>query len=228
MTTSATTTFDLSLTDAVEEAFERAGSEARSGYDLRTARRSLNLLLTSWANRGLNLWTVASDTISLVAGTATYAVPDQAVDLLEHLIRTGAGTSQNDISMTRISVSAYAAIPNKNAVGKPLQILVTRGQAGNTVTVWPTPDSSTTYTLAFWYMRRMYDAGPTGVNTNDVPYRFLPALVAGLAYYIARKIPEGQARLDGLKKDYEEEWQMAADEDHDKASVRFVPRIGLV
>jgi hypothetical protein len=230
MATSGTTTFDLSLVESAEEAWERAGSEVRSGYDLRTTRRSINLLMADWANRGVNLWTVASDSITLVPGTATYAVPDAAVDLIEQVIRTGAGsaTTQADLTCYRISVSTYASIPNKLSPGRPLQVLVTRGQAGNSITLWPVPDSATPYVFTFWYLRRMSDAPLSGNQTNDLPYRFLNAFVAGLAYFIALKIPEGQSRLVTLKQMYDDAWDLASTEDREKASVRFVPRIGAL
>ena len=225
MATSGTATFSMDLTEIVEEAFERAGSEMRSGYDLRTARRSLNLLFADWSNRGINMWTIDSGTIPLVAGTATYALPADTVDLLEHVVRTGAGSAatQADLTLTRISVSTYATLPNKLSTGRPLQIYVDRATAAPTATVWPIPDASSTYALVYWRLRRMQDAGG-GVNTMDVPFRFLPALVAGLAYYLALKIPEGMARLDMLKAQYDEVWQLAAFEDHDKSAIRFVPR----
>ena len=225
MATSGTATFNLDLTEVVEEAFERAGSEMRSGYDLRTARRSLNLLFADWSNRGINMWTIDSGTIPLVAGTATYDLPADTVDLLEHVVRTGAGSAatQADLTLTRISVSTYATIPNKLSTGRPIQIYVDRAVATPQVTVWPIPDGSATYSLVYWRLRRMEDAGG-GVNTMDVPFRFLPAMVAGLAYYLALKIPEGLSRLDMLKAQYDEVWQLAAYEDHDKAAIRFVPR----
>lgn len=225
MTTSGTATFDLDLTELVEEAFERAGGEMRSGYDLRTARRSLNLLFADWANRGLNLWTVSSGTIPLVTGTATYNLPDDTVDLLEHVIRTNAGnaSTQADLTITRISVSTYASIPNKLTQARPIQIYINRQAPTPTVTVWPVPDPSTTYTLVYWRLRRLQDAG-NGSNTMDVPFRFLPAMVAGLAYYLAMKIPPGAQRLQILKAQYEEAWQLAFEEDREKAAVRFVPR----
>jgi hypothetical protein len=235
MATSGTTTFDLPLTDVVEEAFERAGSELRGGYDLRTARRSLNLLLVDWANRGINLWTIATDSITLVPGQAVYAIPDQAVDLLEHVIRTSAGQqyNQTDLQISRISVSTYSTIPNKLTTGRPIQILVQRGVPGGSdsalqVTIWPTPDTSTTYTLVYWYLRRMQDAGPAGSNTQDIPYRFLEPLCAGLAFMIAQKIPEGVSRLEFLEKQYEKAWDRASQEDHEKAPVRFIPRVGFI
>ena len=307
MTTSGLTSFNLDLNEVVEEAFERAGSELRTGYDLRTARRSLNLLFADWANRGVNMWTFEQQTITLVAGQPTYALPDDTVDLLEHVIRTNANVTNNqaDLTITRISVSTYATIPNKLIQGRPIQVWVQRltgsssvlpgtvqatigaadttipitslsgvptagfitigseliaynettpasgatpayllnccrGQDGttatshttgaaislnqkNSITVWPTPDPGTTYQFVYWRMRRMYDAG-SGSKTMDVPFRFLPCLVAGLSYYVALKVPDGLNRLDVLKSQYDEAWQLAAGEDQEKASVRFVPR----
>jgi hypothetical protein len=301
MTTSGTTAFNLDLTEIVEEAFERAGSELRTGYDLRTARRSLNLLFADWANRGVNMWTFEQGTINLTQGLATYALPTDTVDLLEHVIRTGAGSAstQADLTITRISVSTYATIPNKMQQARPIQMwyqrldgqtsaigttlnggitatattitltsvvgLATngfvlidnetiqysyisgnvlsncfRGQNGTTaashstaaavyaqnlpsVTLWPTPDGSQTYQFVYWRMRRIDDAG-SGVRTMDVPFRFLPCLVAGLAYYLALKVANGEQRLPILKQQYDEAWQLAADEDREKAPVRFVPR----
>ena len=225
MTTSGTATFDPDLTEIVEEAFERAGGEMRSGYDLRTARRSLNLMFADWANRGINLWTVASGSITLSTGVATYNLPDDTVDLIEHVIRTNPGnaSTQADLTITRISVSTYASIPNKLTQARPIQIYINRQAPTPTVTVWPTPDPSTTYTLVYWRLRRLQDAG-NGSNTMDVPFRFLPAMVAGLAYYLAMKIPSGAERLPILKAQYEEAWQLAAEEDREKAAVRFVPR----
>ena len=301
MTTSGTATFNLDLTEIVEEAFERAGSELRTGYDLRTARRSLNLLFADWANRGINMWTFEQGTFTLTQGLATYALPDDTVDLLEHVIRTGGGSAatQADLTITRISVSTYATIPNKLQQARPIQmwfqrldgqtssvgttlnggitatattITVTsaaglpatgfvligsetvqygyisgnvlsncfRGQNGTTaalhltavavysqnlpsVTVWPTPDGSQTYQFVYWRMRRIDDASG-GARTMDVPFRFLPCLVAGLAYYLALKVENGAQRLDVLKAQYDEAWQLAAGEDQEHASLRFVPR----
>ena len=308
MTTSGLTSFNLDLNDMVEEAFERAGSELRTGYDLRTARRSLNLLFADWANRGINMWTFEQNTITLVQGQNTYALPDDTVDLLDHVIRTNANVPSNqaDLTITRISVSTYATIPNKLIQGRPIQVWVQRltansnvldgtlqaditstttsipittlagvptagfitiggelivynetspadgatpayllncfrGQDGgtpatshlagaaislvqkNSVTVWPTPNASPTYQFVYWRMRRIQDAGG-GTKTMDVPFRFVPCLAAGLAYYIALKVPEGLQRLDILKQQYDEAWDRAAGEDQEKASVRFVPR----
>ena len=301
MTTSGTAAFNLDLNELVEEAFERAGSELRTGYDLRTARRSLNLMFADWANRGVNMWTFEQGTITLTPGLATYALPVDTVDLLEHVIRTGANSvaTQADLTITRISVSTYATIPNKLQQARPIQVWYQRldgqtssvgttlsggisatdttitltstaglgtngfvligsetvqygavsgnqlincfrGQNGTTaaahltgvavypqnlpsVTVWPTPDSSQTYQFVYWRMRRIDDAGG-GIRTMDVPFRFLPCMVAGLAYYLALKIEGGAERLPVLKQQYDEAWQLASDEDREKAAVRFVPR----
>ena len=225
MATSGTAAFNLDLTELVEEAFERVGGELRTGYDLKTARRSLNLLFADWANRGVNMWTFEQGSITMVPGTATYNLPADTVDLLEHVIRTGAGSSatQADLTITRISVSTYATIPNKLAQARPIQVWIERLQEAPRITVWPVPDASQTYTFVYWRMRRIDDAGG-GVNTMDVPFRFIPCMVAGLAYYLAMKVPGGVERLGVLKQQYDEAWQLAADEDREKASVRFVPR----
>jgi len=232
MTTSGTTTFNLSVLDLVEEAYERCGAEVRSGYDLRTARRSLNLLTLEWANRGLNMWTFEQGTIPLVQGTITYDLPADTIDLLDHVVRTGTGANQTDINISRISLDTYSSIPNKNAQGRPIQVWVDRlsgateagGVAYPTVNVWPAPDQTGFYTLVYWRMRRIQDAG-NGDVTSDIPFRFLNALVAGLAYYLSMKIPEALPRADMLKAVYEEQWQRASDEDREKASLRLAPRV---
>ena len=299
--TSGSTSFNLDLTELVEEAFERAGRELRSGYDLRTARRSLNIMFADWANRGINMWTIEQGQIDLVQGQSTYALPNDTVDLLEHVIRTQAGQTSNqaDLTITRISVSTYATLPNKLQQARPIQVWVQRldgqtaasittlasgisatdttialtssqglpaagfikidnetinytavsgndltgcfrGQNGTTaashstaasvsvqnlpaVTVWPTPDGAQTYQFVYWRLRRTQDAGG-GVNVMDVPFRFIPCMAAGLAYYIAGKIPEGSERIMMLKQQYDEAWELAAYEDHEKAAIRFVPR----
>jgi hypothetical protein len=299
--TSGAVSFNLDLTELVEEAFERAGGELRSGYDLRTARRSLNIMFADWANRGINLWTIETGTIDLVQGQNTYPLPNDTIDLLEHVIRTGANSTatQADLTITRISVSTYATIPNKIQQARPIQIWIQRfnGQTSPTgltldgaitstdttitlssavglpasgfvkidseiinygyidgnvlyncfraqqnttaashtsgtavyweqvpaVTVWPTPDNAQQYTLVYWRLRRTQDAGG-GVNIMDVPFRFLPCMAAGLSYYIASKIPTGMERLPMLKAQYDEAWEMAAYEDHEKAALRLVPR----
>lgn len=230
MTTSGTTAFLPDFTDLAEESFEQAGREMRSGYDLRTARRSMNLLTIELVNRGLNLWTIDEGHIDLVAGTATYALPADTVDLLEHVVRTGEGslTAQADRNLERVSVSTYAAIPNKLSQGPPLQIWIQRLQDAPQVTLWPVPDQGTAlvpvYVLYYWRMRRIEDAG-NGVETPDVNFRFLPCVVAGLAYYIAMKVPELAARLPMLQQEYEKQFDLAAGEDRERASVRFVPKV---
>lgn len=225
MATSGTTAFNLDLVELVEEAFERCGAELRTGYDLKTARRSLNLLFADWANRGINMWTFEQGSITMIPGQATYDLPADTVDLLEHVIRTGAGSAatQADLTITRISVSTYATIPNKLAQARPIQVWIERLQPAPRITVWPTPDASQAYTFVYWRMKRIDDAGD-GVNTMAVPFRFIPCMVAGLAYYLALKLPNAMERLMVLKQQYDEAWQMAADEDREKASVRFVPR----
>jgi hypothetical protein len=234
-TLSGLTTFNPNLNEVVEEAFERCGSELRTGYDLRTATRSLNLMFMDWANRGINLWTMdLSYQQVLTPGVATYTLPVDTVDLLDHVIRTGSGTTQQDINITRISSSTYLTIPNKNATGRPIQVWINRlsGQtaAGGstttyqpTITVWPTPDNSTTYTFVATRLRRMQDAG-TGTNIQDMAFRFWPAMCSGLAYYMSMKIPGADSRAAALKAVYEEDWMRAADEDREKAAIRFVPR----
>ena len=234
MTTSGAATFNLELKDIVEEAFERCGAELRTGYDLKTARRSMNLLFADWANRGINLWTIEQGQITLVQGQATYNLPVDTVDLLEHVIRTQAGSvpNQADLTITRISVSTYATIPNKLAQGRPIQVWINRqsgattptGVNAPTINVWPTPDNAQTYTFVYWRMRRIQDAGEGGTKTQDIPFRFLPCLVAGLSYYLSLKIPDALPRLPELKAQYDEAWQLAAGEDREKAADRLVPR----
>ena len=244
MTTSGTSSFNLDLSEIIEEAFERCGSELRSGYDHRTARRSLNLLFADWANRGINMWTIEQGTINLVQGQNTYNLPVDTVDLIEHQIRTGAGNqyTQADLTITRISVDTYTTIPNKLSQGRPIQVWIQRmsgakypaglgpnGTDSTTnidypkITVWPTPDGSQPYQFVYWRLRRIQDAG-NGVNTFDVPFRMIPCLAAGLAYYMALKIPGAEQRLPVLKQQYDEAWEMAATEDREKAAQRFVPR----
>jgi hypothetical protein len=210
VTTSGTNAFNLDLNDIIEEAFERCGVEVRTGYEHRTARRSLNLLTIEWANRGINLWTIEQGSILMEQGTATYDLEDDTIDLLDQVIRTQSGVNQTDINISRISVSTYATIPNKNTQGRPIQVWVNR-QSGQTypassdyspgaqakpqINVWPTPDQSNFYTFVYWRLRRIQDAG-TGTSTQDIPFRMLTCLVAGLAYYLSLKIPR---QLIGLR-----------------------------
>jgi hypothetical protein len=302
MSTSGTTTFNLDLNNLVEEAFERCGGQLRSGYDLRTARRSLNLLTIEWANRGINLWTIEQGQVNLVTGQGLYPIPDDTIDLLDTVVRQNNGSASNqiDINISRISESTYSTIPNKLTTGRPIQVWINRQSAqtnpttvvlaagisatdtsitvddasllasggfvkigtetigyanvvGNTLTncyrgqngttaaahalgasvsvqnlnsinIWPTPDAGgAPYTFIYWRMRRVQDAG-NGATEQDIPFRLLPCMVAGLAFYLAQKTPEGQPRIPFLKQEYEEQWLMAATEDREKAPVRFVPR----
>jgi hypothetical protein len=236
-----TTAFNPDLNDIFEEAFERCGLELRTGYDFRTARRSLNFLIGEWANRGINLWTIEQGSINLAQGVTTYDLPLDTVDLIEHVIRTdsGQGPNQTDLNITRISVSTYSTIPNKLAQGRPIQVWINRQsgqQVGSNVAtpknpqinVWPAPDQGTTlnpyYVFYYWRLKRVYDAG-TGTNVIDIPFRFQNCLVAGLAYMLATK-KEGVSldRLNVLKAQYDEAWDLAAGEDREKAADRLVPR----
>jgi hypothetical protein len=301
MTTTGTTLFNMDFTEIAEEAWERAGREMRSGYDLRTARRSMNLMTIEWQSKGINMWTMEQGIINLTPGLSTYALPTDTIDLLEHVIRTGSNTAstQADLTITRISVSTYATIPNKLSQARPIQVWVQRlsgetnptnsvlvgaitstdttitlstvvglanagfirlgtediyygyvtgntlggvfrGQNNTTaaaqtdgtavfvpqlpaVTVWPTPDNSTPYQFVYWRLRRVQDAG-AGVSTADMNFRFLPCLVAGLAYNIAVKVPELMPRVEMLKMMYNEAFEIAAGEDREKAAIRLVPR----
>jgi hypothetical protein len=301
MTTTGSTLFNMDFTEIAEEAWERAGREMRSGYDLRTARRSMNLMTIEWQSKGINMWTMEQGVINLIPGLATYALPTDTIDLLEHLIRTGANSSstQADLTITRISVSTYATIPNKLQQARPIQVWIQRlsgetnptalivasavsstdttitlnsvvGLAGSgfirldsediyytyvtgnvlggvfrgqnnttavshnvatpvfvpqlpAITVWPTPDNSTPYQFVYYRLRRVQDAG-AGIETADMNFRFLPALVAGLAYHIAIKVPELMPRIEMLKQIYNETFEIAAGEDREKAAIRLVPR----
>ncbi len=217
MATSGSTDFELDVADYIEEAFERCGIESRTGYDLKTAKRSLNLLLADWANRGLNRWTIAQTTTSVSSGTASYTLGADTIDVLGVVLRTGSGTTQNDQILSRISRDAFLNIPNKNTQAKPSQFYVDR-QVTPTIKLWPTPDAS--YSIVYDRLTRMDDAD-SFTNTMEVPFRFYPCLSAGLAYYIAlKKSPE---RVPLLKTVYEEEFKRAADEDRDRASLKLTP-----
>ncbi len=222
MATSDTTAFDMDFTEIAEEAWERAGREMRSGYDLRTARRSMNLMTIEWQNRGINLWTIDEGVIPLTVGVGQYSLPADTIDLLEQVIRTDANTSnQQDLTINRISVSTYSTIPNKVTQGRPIQVWVERLRDNPRVNVWPLPDRAG-YVFKYYRMRRIQDAGD-GSNTADMPFRFLPCLVAGLAYFISMKVPELAPRIEMLKAVYEEQFALAAGEDRVKTSARFVP-----
>lgn len=302
MTTTGTNTFNLDLNSLVEEAFERCGSQLRSGYDLRTARRSLNLLTIEWANRGINLWTIEQGQVNLVTGQPLYPIPDDTIDLLDTVVRQNNGSASNqiDINISRISESTYSTIPNKLTTGRPIQVWINRQSAQtnpttvvltaainstdtsitvndssqlasggfikigsetigysnvvrntltncyrgqnstiavshaisdavlaqnlNSINVWPAPDAGgSPYTFVYWRLRRLQDVG-NGTTEQDIPFRLLPCLVAGLAFYMGQKIAEAQPRLQFLKNEYEEQWLMASTEDREKAAIRFVPR----
>jgi hypothetical protein len=235
MTTSGTAGFNLDLSELVEEAFERCGKELRTGYDLRTARRSLNLLTIEWANRGINLWTIEQGSIPMVTGQSTYNLPVDTIDLLDTVIRTGTGQGQIDINISRISESTYSTIPTKNAQGRPIQVWINRqsgadypttGTNAPKIVVWPTPNApGNQYTFVYFRLRRIQDAG-SGVSTQDIPFRFLTCMVAGLAFYLASKLPDVTPdRILFLKSEYEQQFQLAADEDREKAPIRLVPRL---
>jgi hypothetical protein len=220
MTTSGTTTFDLNIDDIVEEAFERCGMRMTSGYQLNSARRSLNLVFLDWANRGLNLWTIEQQTYALTAGTADITLDSDTVNVLSAVIRDTSQGQQTDITIDRISREEYLNIPDKTTRARPAQYYV---QRANTFQVFLYPAADQAYTFVYYRIRRIQDAGGY-TNTADVNFRFLPCLVSGLAYYLALKFaPE---RVAALKTFYEEDFQRAALEDRDTASVSFVPDLG--
>jgi hypothetical protein len=221
MATSGTTAFNLEISEVIEEAFERCGLQSRTGYDIETARRSLNLLSLEWVNRGLNFWTVEQGTKTLTAGTSTVAMDSDTVDLIQHWIRDGSGTSQSDLPISRFSVSQYSSIPNKLTEGRPVNLYIDKQRDAPIVYLWPTPDKA--YTFVYQQIRRIEDTGAVGSTNADVPARFLPALVSGLAYMISQKYPEAFVRSPELKAEYEFQWQLAEQEDRDRASVHFVP-----
>ncbi len=230
MATSGTFDFTLDISDIIEEAYELAGSELRTGYDLRTARRSLNLLLLDWQNRGLNLWTIKNASQTLTAGTATYTLSSEIVDIIEALLRTNAGnqSSQTDLRMTRVSVSRYAAQTNKLTRGRPINYWIDRSPTAITVTLWPVPDAAATYSFNYYYMERLENADLPASDTIDVPDRHLPALTAGLAYKLALKMPAAAQRVPMLKAEYEELWTLASDSVREKASLYVAPYIGPI
>ena len=216
MATSGSYNFELDVAEVIEEAYERCGLELRTGYDAKTARRSLNLMFADWANRGLNLWTVKQATQTLTQGTATYAFNATYTDLLEVVIRR----SGVDYELTRMSRAEYLALPNKTTQARPSQYYYNRKIIPE-ITLWATPENSTD-TLVYYYVSRIEDAD-TLANTNDLPFRFYPCMVAGLAYYLSvKKAPE---RVQLLKSIYEEEFQRAAAEDEDRVPLKIQPSI---
>ena len=216
MTTSGSRDFNLDVGEIIEEAYERCGLEVRTGYDARTARRSLNLMFAEWANRGLNLWTVTQTTTTLTQGTTTYTLAEDVIDILDMVLRRD-GT---DYEVERISRTEYLTFPNKTDQGRPSQFFFNR-QIAPVITLWQAPENSTDQ-LVYYYVRRLQDAD-TLVNTTDMPFRFYPCMVAGLAYYLAMK--RAPDRLQMLKAVYEEEFNRAADEDRDRVPLKLQPSV---
>ena len=223
MATSGSRDFDLDVADIIEEAYERCGLEVRTGYDAKTARRSLNIMFSEWANRGINLWTVKQATLTLTSGTATYSSANGLASPMNDILEIAVRRSGTDYEVDRISRGEYLNIPNKSTTGRPSQFYFNR-QTSPELTLWPTPDSNTDQ-LVYYYITRIEDAD-TSQNTTDVPFRFLPCMIAGLAYYIAmKKAPE---RIQLLKAVYEEEFQRAADEDEDRVALKLQPDIQYI
>ena len=225
MATSNSKNFEPDVAEYIEEAFERCGLELRTGYDLKTANRSLNIMLAEWANRGLNQWTIAKKTVDMVSGTSTYNIDSTnataPIDVLDVFIRETTGTETTDISMTRISRAEYSNIVTKSSTGRPNQFLIDK-QLTPTITVWPTPDSSSAYTVHMNVLTRMDDAD-SATNTMEVPFRFYPCLTAGLAYYLSmKKAPQLTPQLKAI---YDEEFNRAMDADEDRASFRIAPNL---
>jgi hypothetical protein len=223
MATSGSRDFDLDVADIIEEAYERCGLEVRTGYDAKTARRSLNIMFSEWANRGVNLWTVKQATLTLTSGTATYSSANGLASPMTDILEVALRRSNTDYEVDRISRGEYLNIPNKTTTGRPSQFYFNR-QVSPEITMWPTPDSDTDQ-LVYYYITRIEDAD-TMKNNADVPFRFLPCMVAGLAYYLSmKKAPE---RVQLLKAVYEEEFQRAADEDEDRVSLKLQPDIQYI
>jgi len=212
------------MIEAIEEAFERCELESRSGYDMRTARRSINLMMLEWANRGLNMWTYEERTQLLTYGVSEYSLGADLVDVLEQVVQLPPGSTGQQTSrynMTRVSISTQATRTNPTVTGRPVEVYYNRGTAGVTAHVWPLPGTSGPYTLVYWVLRRIEDAGAF-TNTGDFPFRFLPVFVAGLAYYLAQKKRRDLVQV--LKDEYDEAWANAAGEDREKAVLKLVPR----
>tara|TARA_A100001388_G_scaffold203603_1_gene154594 strand:- start:1163 stop:1840 length:678 start_codon:yes stop_codon:yes gene_type:complete len=225
MATSGTATFNLDIHEIIEEAYERAGlGRAFSGNDFRTARRSLNLLAQDFSNRGINLWTVEEKTLALTSGTATYNLPADTVSVLDHSIREGTGTSQSDLSISRMSLGEYAGITSKNTTGRPVKIYIERLTEYPKATVWPIPDNNN-YTLVYYRIRRIEDSVNGSITQYDAPTRFLPAIISGLAYHLSLKNPDVADRIQLLKGLYEEDFALAATEDRDRSDFRIVPAL---
>lgn len=229
MAVATTYAFTLDLVDVIEDAYRKCGLELRTGDDFQMARKALDLMLIEWQNRGINFWTVAPATLALVAGTATYALPADTIDIIEQTIRTGSGSSQVDIPITRVNVSTYSSTPNKNATGRPTRVFVDKQRDAVSVTLWPVPDTSS-YTFAYYRLRMILDSegASEGATNPDVPKRFLPVLVSGLAYEIACRKPQTLQIRPELKMKYEEQWGYAVAGDRSRSNARLVPRISRV
>jgi len=225
MATSGTYAFNLDLSDILEEAYEMAGLELRSGYDYRTARRSLDLMFLEWQNKGLNLWTVQEGSQTLTAGTSRYVLTGDQLDVIEASLRTDDGDAdkQTDLTMSRISVSQYSHLTNKLTQGRPIQFWIEKDPGAIALNVWPVPDDAVTYKINYYYIQRVEDTGSPASNNVDIPARFMPCMAAGLAYYISIKRPEASDRAPLLKQVYDEQWNLAADADRDKSSFYMVP-----
>lgn len=224
MTTTNTAMFNLELSEIFDDAADRCSYELRSGYDFKIARRSLNLLLIEWANKGISLWLIEQGSIPLLTNIGTYDLPSDTIDLLDQVVRTGTGTTQVDINLSRISSSTYATIPAKNTSARPVQVWINRQAQIPQINVWPKPNNDS-YTFVYWRLRRIQDAGNAS-NTQDIPFRFLPALIAGLAYQLSMKLPGVDPnRSVMLKAMYDEAFQIASEEDREKASLLVVPRM---
>ena len=220
MATSGTTTFNLDIDDVIEDAYERCGLETRSGYDLKSARRSLNILFQEWMNRGVHLWKVENVTANLVAGTTTYVAPSDASDVLEMTFRQTSGSNITDTTMTKISRSEYQAIPNKFSQGQPTQYYVERNLSNVVINLYQTPNTTDTQ-INYNYIGRIEDVGQY-TNQPDAPFRFLPCMVSGLAFYLSQK--KAPQMTQALKLYYEDELQRALTEDGQRASVHLTPQ----
>ena len=225
MATSGTTTFNLDLSDIMEEAYDLCGLVMRSGYDYNTARRALNLIFLEWQNKGLNLWKIEQATQALTAGTSSYAAETSALEIVDAFIRTDSGDTdkQFDQQLTRISRTQYNHQAKKLTQGKPTQFFADKGTSGINIVLWSTPDSAQTYTLVYDYIKRIEDAGNVATNNADVPARYLPCLTYALAYNIACKEPEAQNRVNMIRGRYMELWNEVSDADRERAAVKFVP-----
>jgi hypothetical protein len=223
MATSGSRDFDLDVAEIIEEAYERCGLEVRTGYDAKTARRSLNIMFSEWANRGVNLWTVKQATLTLVSGTATYNSGNGLTSPMNDILEVALRRNGADYEVDRISRGEYLNVPNKTTTGRPSQFYFNR-QTSPELSVWPVPENSTDE-LVYYYITRIEDADSLQ-NTTDVPYRFLPCMIAGLSYYLSmKKAPE---RVQLLKAVYEEEFQRASDEDEDRVALKLQPDIQYI